>query len=83
MASKKDNQSFQQAFTEFEELVKEFEKGDMDLDESLKKFERGLSLAAACKEKIQDMEQKVIEIKKKFHISSSSAVPAVDNDEAV
>gem|GEM_PF-868342 len=80
MAQKKDNQSFQQAFTEFEVLVKEFEKGDMDLDESLKKFEQGLTLASFCKEKIQNMEQKVTEIKKKFHITHSSEQKEVDED---
>lgn len=80
MAQKKDKQTFQQAFTEFEELVKAFEKGDMDLDESLKKFEEGLSLASFCKEKIQDMEQKVIEIKKKFNISQSSEQKETDDD---
>lgn len=80
MAQKKDNQSFQQAFTEFEALVKEFEKGDMDLDESLKKFEQGLALASFCKEKIQDMEQKVTEIKKKFHITQSSEQKETDED---
>lgn len=80
MTQKKDKQTFQQAFTEFETLVKEFEKGDMDLDESLKKFEEGLALASFCKEKIQDMEQKVIEIKKKFHINHSSEQKETDGD---
>ena len=81
MAQKKDNKSFQQAFTEFEELVREFEKGDMDLDESLKKFEEGLSLASFCTEKIRDMEQKVTDIKKKFHLDHSSA--QVEADEGI
>ena len=80
MAQKKDNKSFQQAFTEFEELVREFEKGDMDLDESLKKFEEGLSLASFCKQKIRDMEQKVTDIKKKFHLDHSSAQAEADED---
>jgi len=79
MTVKKDKQSFQQAFEEFETLVQEFEKGNMDLDESLKKFEQGLSLASFCKEKIQDMEQKVVEIKKKFQLNSSN-IQAVDED---
>lgn len=80
MTQKKDKQTFQQAFTEFEVLVREFEKGDMDLDESLKKFEEGLTLAGFCKGKIQDMEQKVIEIKKKFHITQSSEQKKTDED---
>ena len=38
----------------------------MDLDEGLKKFERGLELATFCKDKLTEVENKVEEIKKKF-----------------
>jgi exodeoxyribonuclease VII small subunit len=80
MTAKKDTQSFQKAFEEFEQLVQEFEKGDMDLDESLQKFEHGLMLASFCRKKIQDMEQKVVEIKKKFQLNQDSA--SVQDDES-
>ena len=53
MTQRKDRTaSFKEQFDELEALVEEFEKGELDLDESLKKFERGLQLAAACKERL-------------------------------
>ena len=38
----------------------------MDLDKGLKQFERGLELASLLKEKLSEVENKVVEIKKKF-----------------
>lgn len=64
--TKKNTQSFQEAFAELEKIVQEFEKGDSDLDESLKKFERGLELATLCKERLAIVENKVKLIKQKF-----------------
>ena len=56
----------EKAFEELESITAWFERGEVDLDEGLKKFERGLELAAACKEKLMEIENKVSEIKKKF-----------------
>lgn len=58
--------SFATAFTELEELTRWFESGDIDLDTGIKKFERGLELAAICKTKLQDVEQKIKTLKVKF-----------------
>ena len=65
-------ESFQQSFEELEKIVHEFEEGNLDLDESLKKFERGLQLAEDCKKRLQEVENRVIEIKKKFTSLSHS-----------
>ncbi len=65
-------ESFQKSFEELEKIVHEFEKGDLDLDESLGKFERGLELAENCKKRLQDVENRVIEIKKKFNSLTQS-----------
>ncbi len=64
MASKK--QDFASAFAELEEITKWFETEEVDLDEGLKKFERGLELAAVCKKKLSEVENRVEEIKRKF-----------------
>jgi exodeoxyribonuclease VII small subunit len=63
--SKKPN--FSEAFAELEAITEWFETGEVDLDEGLKKFERGLELAQICKAKLADVENKVIELKKKFN----------------
>ncbi|MEK7103194.1 MAG: exodeoxyribonuclease VII small subunit [Patescibacteria group bacterium] len=64
MATKKD--TFKDAFEELETIVQRFESGDLDLDESLKQFERGLELAEYCKKQLAVVENKVKEIKGKF-----------------
>lgn len=58
--------SFADAFQELEEITAWFETADVDLDEGLKKFERGLELAQVCKSKLSEVENKVVDLKKKF-----------------
>ncbi len=62
----KKDASFASAFQELEDIVKKFEDGKLDLDESLEYFERGLELASVCKKHLAHIENKVIDIKKKF-----------------
>tara|TARA_Y100000031_G_C8184557_1_gene368271 strand:+ start:385 stop:591 length:207 start_codon:yes stop_codon:yes gene_type:complete len=57
---------FAKAFEELEKITEWFETEEVDLDQGLKKFERGLELASVCKKKLSEVENKVSEIKKKF-----------------
>lgn len=66
MSNPKKQFNFQESFSELEKIVAEFEKGELELDASLVKFERGLKLAAELKERLNEVENKVVEIKKKF-----------------
>lgn len=66
MATKKSEINFSKAFEELEAITEWFERDGADLDEGLKKFERGLELAKLCKEKLSEVENKVETIKKKF-----------------
>jgi len=64
---KKDSHiHFAKAFEELEAITRSFESSSMDLDEGVKKFERGLELAQMLKSKLQDVENKVETIRKKF-----------------
>ena len=65
MAKKFD---FAKAYKELEEITSQFERGNLSLEDGLKKFEEGLALAAECKEYLKQVENKIIEIKKKFSI---------------
>ncbi len=65
MATKKEV-TFQKAFEELEKLTEWFETEDVDLDEGLKKYEKGLELAALCKDKLSEVENKVTKLKAKF-----------------
>lgn len=65
MATKKE-QTFVEAFGELETITEWFEGDKIDLDEGLKKFERGLELASFCKGRLTEVENKVKEIRGKF-----------------
>ena len=58
MAVKK--QSFEQNMSRLEEIVLALERGECDLDESLKLFEEGAKLARSCNEMLDKAEQKVM-----------------------
>lgn len=58
--------NFGEAYKELEEIIGWFEKEEVDLEEGLKKFERGLELAKGCKERLKEVENKVVQIKAKF-----------------
>lgn len=67
MASKADKKmDFGEAFAELEKITDWFDKGEIDLEEGLAKFERGLELAAKLKERLKAVENRVEEIKVKF-----------------
>lgn len=51
--------SFEKSIKELEEIVSLLEKGDLSLDDSLKQFEKGISLARTCQEKLSQAEQKI------------------------
>lgn len=61
MASKK--LSFEQSIDKLEKIVRLLESGDMTLSESLKLFEEGTGLVAACTKMLDEAEQKVSVIK--------------------
>lgn len=51
--------TFEQSMTELESIVTKLEGGDITLDDSLKLFEEGISLAKTCQKKLDDAEKKV------------------------
>lgn len=59
MAKESGEFDFEKALKELETLVEKMEQGDLTLEESLKQFERGVSLTRACQKALADAEQKV------------------------
>ena len=55
MAEKK----FEAALSRLEEIVRELEKGDLPLEESLKYFEEGIKLTRICNKRLEEAERKV------------------------
>jgi exodeoxyribonuclease VII small subunit len=50
---------FEAALAELEGIVEALEHGDLSLDESLRRFERGVQLTRACQSALKNAEQKV------------------------
>ena len=57
---------FMSAIAELEEINRWFQGEDIDLDEGLAKFRRGLELIKKCKERLKQAENEFVEIKKGF-----------------
>ena len=54
---KKEN--FETKMQELEKVVNSLEKGDMNLDESLVQFEKGMKLSKECNKMLEDAEKKI------------------------
>jgi len=50
---------FEQSITELEEIVRQLEKGELTLEDSLKQFEKGIGLARRCQDVLHQAEQKI------------------------
>lgn len=50
---------FEASLDELERIVKELEKGELPLEQSLALFEKGLGLSGACKKQLEDAETRV------------------------
>ncbi len=51
--------SFEQSLKKLETIVDQLEKGDLTLEDSIKLFEEGVGLSAACKKELDTAEGKV------------------------
>lgn len=59
MPKKKTTSLFEDSLEELEQLVVQLEQGDITLEESLRSFERGVTLTRYCQKALEDAEQKV------------------------
>lgn len=57
--SEPDFSQFETSLEELEKIVSRMESGDQSLEESLKDFERGVTLTKACQNMLKNAEQKV------------------------
>jgi len=74
MATKKpENMSYETTIEELDSLVNELENGNLSLEDALKKFERGITLARAGQIKLNDAEQRV-----QILMSNSDDAPLTD-----
>lgn len=55
----KNTISFEDAMKGLEQIATELEKGDLNLDQSVTKFEEGMKLSKACNKILEDAEKRI------------------------
>lgn len=56
---KVEDMTFKEASTELEHIVRALEQGDLELEESLERYGRGVELLASLRERLANAEQRV------------------------
>lgn len=74
--------NFTKAYQEVEEINNWFQDEDIDLDEALKKFQRGMDLIEKCKERLKNAENKFEEIKKKYSVEEKKEIEVPEENNA-
>lgn len=54
-----NEKSFEEMIVELEDIVKSLERDNLNLDESITKFENGMKLAKDCNKKIEEAEKRI------------------------
>ncbi len=58
--------NFTKGYEELEKIVTDFESRELDLEKDIPAFERGLELASQLQARLKEIENKVVEIEKRF-----------------
>jgi exodeoxyribonuclease VII small subunit len=58
----KKSVNLEKALSELEQLVEEMEQGNLSLEDSLNRFEKGIALTSDCQQALQKAELKVQEL---------------------
>lgn len=53
------SKSFEEKMEDLEKIVKELEKGDLNLDNSVSKFEEGIKISKECNKILEEAEKKI------------------------
>ncbi|MGH8191489.1 MAG: exodeoxyribonuclease VII small subunit [Rhodanobacteraceae bacterium] len=70
---------FEQSLHELEQLVAKMEGGELNLDESLRSFERGIALYRSCQTALQQAESRVKLLLDPEHPESSQPFAPADD----
>ncbi len=69
----KEEANFEETIKNLEQIANELEKGDLNLDESVAKFEQGMKLSKACSQILENAEKRIsILIKKDDEVSEEN-----------
>lgn len=53
------SKNFEEQMADLEKIVTELEKGDLNLDDSVAKFEEGIKLSKSCNKILEEAEKKI------------------------
>jgi len=59
MSKKQENKSFEELMENLENIVQELEKGDLNLDDSVTKFEEGMKISKECSKILESSEKRI------------------------
>ena len=62
MAKKNDEVKFEDKIKELETIINELESGDIDLESSIEKYTKAMTLVKECDEKLKSIEEQVNKI---------------------
>ena len=51
--------NFETSMEQLEKIVQDLEKGDLNLDDSIKKFEEGMKISKECNKFLEDAEKRI------------------------
>ena len=51
--------NFEESIEKLEKIVNELENGDLNLDDSIKKFEEGMKISKECNDYLENAEKKI------------------------
>ena len=57
--AKAEKINFEDDMQKLEKIVEELEKGDLNLDDSISKFEEGIKISKDCNKMLEDAEKKI------------------------
>lgn len=57
--SNNKNKSIEAKLIELEEILEDLESGKLELDDALKKFEKGIKLSRECQQTLEEAEMKI------------------------
>ena len=55
----KENNSFENKMLQLEDVVNMLEKGEMNLEESMEKFEQGMKLTKECNQMLEEAQKRI------------------------
>ena len=62
--TKKEEMTFEESLKRLEEIVKDLENGNVQLDDAINKFKEAMDLSKTCNEKLKNAEENITKILK-------------------